>query len=94
VLVATGRATERALATLVVAETAFAEAFFAAVFVTPAPCTTLLWTTLFVAPPELVWARATHTDATVRVPARQMRLTVFQLNFRAIYCASPKVICC
>jgi hypothetical protein len=43
------------------------------------------------APPELAWARAVGAAGRLTSAAmRQIRLTVFQLTFRAMYCASPR----
>jgi hypothetical protein len=41
--------------------------------------------------PELVWAHAVPAAVRLsRAAIRQIRLAVFQLNFRAMYCASPR----
>jgi hypothetical protein len=42
-------------------------------------------------PPELVWAAAIRAAGTAtRAAMRQIRVAVFQLTFRAMYCASPR----
>jgi hypothetical protein len=45
-------------------------------------------------PPELVWAAATRAPGIqTRAAMRQIRVAVFQLAFRAMYCASPRGLC-
>lgn len=42
-------------------------------------------------PPELVWAAAMRAPGIpTRAAMRQIRIGVFQLTFRAMYCASPR----